>query len=51
MFAPATDMLEGLEDMLAERRENNRMISPEWEVCLGWLQEYVHKRRVSGDGD
>ena len=50
-FAPATEMLEGLEDMLAERRKNNRMISPEWEVCLGWLQEHACKHRISGDGD
>ncbi len=46
-FAGATDMVDGLEDMLSERSEKRRTISAEWEVCLAWLRRYVRTHRIS----
>jgi hypothetical protein len=46
VFARAADMVDGLEAMLAERREHRRKVSPEWEVGLDWLRSYVRKHRI-----
>jgi hypothetical protein len=45
-FAPATDMLRGIEQMLEDRRQQKRKISPEWEVCADWLTAYISKHRL-----
>jgi hypothetical protein len=41
IFARATDLIDGIEGMMAERRERKRKISPEWGISLNWLRTYV----------
>lgn len=48
LFAHATDLINGIELMLTERREHNRKTS-EWEEILSWLQAYVKAERINGD--
>jgi hypothetical protein len=48
-FAPAADMLSGIELMLEDRREQKLKISPEWSICIDWLEGYVRKHRLTAD--
>jgi hypothetical protein len=50
-FARVTDMIDGIEAMVAERRAQRRKISPEWNVSLDWLRTYVRERGVDHNGD
>ena len=50
LFAHATDLISGIEAMLADRRERKRKAVREWEEILNWLRAYVKAEQVNGDG-
>lgn len=50
VFAHVELMVEGLERMIADRRDHGRKLSPEWEVALGWLRDYARDHRIGRNG-